>query len=80
MYYLQYSRFTGTFENFENWPLVTTYWKFERKQDRDNAVLCIHTAYPTNKKNIPKDVPVKTFSHFRRVGYSELILKMCEKD
>ena len=55
------------------------YWKFERKIDRDNAVLCITGAYPQKKTGIPENTEIKIFHRFKDIGYTVSCLKMIEK-
>ena len=75
-YYLQNLINTGTVLD----PIRTVeYWKFDKKTDRDNAVLCLHCAYPEKKKNIPEDATIKEFDYFRDIGTVGSYLKMIAK-
>ena len=76
-YYLQHIVNTGTVLD----PIRSIeYWKFDRKLDRDNAVYCIPCAYPEKRKNIPDDIEVKVFDHFRAIGRLSSYLKMIAKE
>ncbi|WNO47188.1 hypothetical protein [Vibrio phage vB_VibM_10AMN] len=55
------------------------YWKFDKKIDRDNAVDCIHCAYPEKRANIAVDATIKEFDHFRDIGILSSHLKMIAK-
>ena len=58
----------------------TTYWCFESLEQLNIATYqCITARHRVFKKDIPVNATIKTFSHFKDIGYKGEYLKMIEK-
>lgn len=76
MYYLAVTQCNSLLEKYKS---STTYWCFDNLEQLNIAAYqCISARHKVFKKDIPVDAAIKTFSHFKDIGYKGGYLKMIE--